>query len=89
VPLHMATVLTFPERVTEYSLAKLKQRVAAGALVLVEQRSLVFGRWPPGGGGGLGLSVLGCGRWGVACCPTFPGFRPGAPRGGGGCRVCL
>jgi len=26
----MATVLTFPERVTEYSLAKLKQRVAAG-----------------------------------------------------------
>lgn len=30
VPLHMATVLTFPERVTEYSLAKLKQRVAAG-----------------------------------------------------------
>jgi hypothetical protein len=50
----MATVLTFPERVTEYSLAKLKQRVAAGALVLVEQRSLVFGRWPPGGGGGAG-----------------------------------
>jgi hypothetical protein len=51
VPLHMATVLTFPERVTEYSLAKLKQRVAAGALVLAEQRSLVFGRWPRGGGG--------------------------------------
>jgi hypothetical protein len=30
----MATVLTFPERVTEYSLAKLKQRVAAGVLAL-------------------------------------------------------
>jgi hypothetical protein len=34
VPLHMATVLTYPERVTEYSLAKLKQRVAAGMWVL-------------------------------------------------------
>lgn len=30
----VATVLTYPERVTEYSLAKLKQRVAAGVFFL-------------------------------------------------------
>ncbi|WIA12568.1 hypothetical protein OEZ85_006229 [Tetradesmus obliquus] len=31
VPLHMATVLTFPERVTEHNMAKLKARVLNGA----------------------------------------------------------
>lgn len=65
MPLHMATVLTFPERVTEYSLAKLKQRVAAGGFFV----------WGGGGGAvmwiqpGKAQAVRGS-RWvwlGVSC----------------------
>ncbi|KAF8067125.1 DNA-directed RNA polymerase III subunit RPC1 [Scenedesmus sp. PABB004] len=43
VPVHMATVLTYPERVAEYNLAKLRGRVANGA-----------GTWPGANFVGLG-----------------------------------
>ena len=76
MPLHMATVLTYPERVTEYSLAKLKQRVAAGAGVSACE-----------GGGASGLPVPACRGFVCECMSVcmcaVGGCLGGRGRGGG------